>query len=263
MRVRVVTALLGWILLFGLIGLGGPWLFWLFIVILTLGGLWEYFSLAFPNRWKERTTGLVLGLLATLAVMLPLPNPGGYLALLLVGTFSFYLFFGGRLEERYQHLGWTVLGVIYVGYLFPHYGLIFNSLHGREWILFGLMVVMAGDTAAYIMGTALGRTRLWPEISPGKTVVGAVSSVIVAVGVGWCAAIFFSLNLLWWEAILLSLTLNILGQLGDLFESWIKRVFGAKDSGRLLPGHGGLLDRMDSLIFPGVFLTYYLKLLQP
>jgi len=90
-----------------------------------------------------------------------------------------------------------------------------------------------------------------------------VSSLVVSVLAGLLGASFLLFHMSWLEVVLLSMILSLLGQLGDLFESWIKRVFSVKDSGRLLPGHGGLLDRLDSLIFPVVFTTYYVRLLHP
>jgi phosphatidate cytidylyltransferase len=109
----------------------------------------------------------------------------------------------------------------------------------------------------------LGRKKLAPEISPGKTVEGAIGYVLGSILAGCLTGISLALGLNGWELALLSALLSILGQLGDLFESWIKRVFTVKDSGRLLPGHGGLLDRLDSLIFPAVFTTTYLKVFHP
>jgi phosphatidate cytidylyltransferase len=118
---------------------------------------------------------------------------------------------------------------------------------------------MTGDTTAYFIGRLFGVRKLAPEISPGKTVAGAWGYLFGAIVGGMLAAfaLFDSIN--WVEIAVLSVALSVLGQLGDLFESWIKRVFAVKDSGNLLPGHGGLLDRLDSLIFPAVFATAYLQ----
>ena len=124
------------------------------------------------------------------------------------------------------------------------------------WVL---AVIMSGDTMAYFIGRRFGARKLAPEISPGKTVAGIWGYVIGALIAGWLAALALFASIDWVEISILSVMLSILGQMGDLFESWIKRVFGVKDSGNLLPGHGGLLDRLDSLIFPAVFTTAYLQ----
>ncbi|HEX2929318.1 MAG TPA: phosphatidate cytidylyltransferase, partial [Candidatus Binatia bacterium] len=117
---------------------------------------------------------------------------------------------------------------------------------------------MVGDTAAYFVGRRLGSRKLAPQISPGKTVEGAWGYLAGALLAGLVSAKVLFGEVPWIEFLLLSLVLGILGQLGDLFESWIKRVFQTKDSGNFLPGHGGILDRLDSLIFPAVFTTTYL-----
>jgi phosphatidate cytidylyltransferase len=122
---------------------------------------------------------------------------------------------------------------------------------------------MMGDTAAYLTGTYFGKRKLAPEISPGKTVEGMLGYVVGSVMGGCLGASFLVTELGAIEVVALSGMLSLLGQIGDLFESLIKRVFAVKDSGGLLPGHGGLLDRLDSLIFPAVFATSYLKVFHP
>jgi len=181
------------------------------------------------------------------------------LGLLVVLFFSLYLFMAGKLEERLSRLAWTLLGGVYLGYLLPHWVLLFRMPHGRAWVFFVLLVIMMGDTIAYFVGSRLGTRKLVPDISPGKTVEGALGYVAGSLIGGYLGARFLITELGVMEAIGLSAMLSILGQIGDLFESLIKRVFAVKDSSSLLPGHGGLLDRLDSLIFPAVFATTYLK----
>ncbi len=265
MGARVITALLGLPLLVLLVAFGHRWhLFSLFIFIFTLGALGEYFCMAFPDQRKERFLGIGFGLLVSLVFFIPaVAEPRLLLALMLAGLFSSYLFFSGDLEDRYQHLGWTLLGVLYIGFLFPHFVLIHRGPQGVQWIFWLLLVVFLSDTAAYFTGMALGKRKLYPQISPGKTVEGAIGAVLISVLVGTLGARLLLPNLTWFEVVLLSLVVGLLAQVGDLVESWIKRAFSVKDSGRLLPGHGGLLDRIDSLIFPAVFITYYTQLLYP
>lgn len=265
MRARVITALLGLPLLVLLVAFGRAWhLFSLFIFILTLGALGEYFCMAFPDQRKERFLGIGFGILVSLVVFQPeVAEPGLFLALVLVGLVSSYLLFSGDLEDKFQHLGWTLLGVLYVGFLFPHFVLIHRGPQGVQWVFWLFLVVFLSDTAAYVTGMALGKRKLYPQVSPGKTVEGAIGALLISVLVGTLGARFLLPNLTWFEAVLLSLVVGLLAQVGDLVESWIKRVFSVKDSGRLLPGHGGLLDRIDSLIFPAVFIAYYTRLIYP
>jgi phosphatidate cytidylyltransferase len=130
-------------------------------------------------------------------------------------------------------------------------------------VFFVLLVIMMGDTAAYLVGNYFGKRKLVPEISPGKTVEGMLGYVTGSVLGGCLGASFLVTELGAIEVVAVSGILSLLGQIGDLFESSIKRVFAVKDSGTLLPGHGGVLDRLDSLIFPAVFATSYLKVFHP
>jgi phosphatidate cytidylyltransferase len=98
-------------------------------------------------------------------------------------------------------------------------------------------------------------------VSPNKTVEGAVASTVASLTAGVVTGYFLLPAYSWFELAGIALVMSVLGQVGDLFESWIKRVFAVKDSGSILPGHGGLLDRLDSLIFPLVFITYYARFL--
>ena len=118
---------------------------------------------------------------------------------------------------------------------------------------------MAGDTAAYFVGRRFGVRKLAPEISPGKTWAGAWGYMAGGLIVGVLAAQFLFAKHPFLEIVALALLLATLGQVGDLFESLLKRVFNVKDSSSLVPGHGGILDRLDSLIFPAVFANAYLK----
>jgi phosphatidate cytidylyltransferase len=127
-------------------------------------------------------------------------------------------------------------------------------------LLFALAINWAGDTAAYYAGRAFGKHKLAPIVSPGKSWEGAVASVLGSVLFGVVYLEYFVKNLSWWQIVILAVAGNIAGQFGDLAESAIKRGAGVKDSGNLLPGHGGMLDRVDSSLFtlPVVYALYLL-----
>ena len=260
LRSRVITALVGIPLLILLVGWAPPWLFVTLFFSIVIGGLREYFVMAFPGRGKQQFLGIVFGIcfssLLLLTKFLALELGLGVLLLFFLST---YLFMEGRLEERLIRLAWSLLGALYLGYLLPHWVLLFGLFRGRAWIFFVLSVIMTGDTVAYVVGRRFGTRKLAPEISPGKTVEGALSYVAGSMVAGFIGAKLLITELAWLELVALAGALSVLGQIGDLFESWIKRVFAVKDSGNLLPGHGGLLDRLDSLIFPAVFTTTYLR----
>jgi phosphatidate cytidylyltransferase len=264
LKARLLTGLVGIPLLIVIIGWGDPWLFHGFFLLITVGALREYFAMGFPGRPHDQMIGIAFGLAVSSIVFFPQLTPGDMvLAPLLVLILSIYLFMHGPIEERLARLAWTLLGSLYLGYLLPHWSSLFRLPHGRAWVFFVLVVIMAGDICAYFVGRRFGTKKLAPEISPGKTVEGALGYVLGSVSAGCLTGISLAVGLSWLELAMLSGLLSVLGQVGDLFESWIKRAFAVKDSGRLLPGHGGLLDRLDSLIFPAVFTTTYLKVFHP
>jgi phosphatidate cytidylyltransferase len=258
---RLLTAFVAVPVLVWAIGWGGPRLFSCLVFFGVLVALWEYHHIAFPSAFREQTVGILAGAVLAAAVLLyDSAGAAPWLAAVSASLFLIHLFFGASLVERFNHLCWTLLGAIYLGYFLPHAALVYRLHDGVQWIFFTLIVVMIGDTAAYVVGKSIGKTKLYPEISPGKTVEGAVGSTAASLVAGAVAGYYFLPSYSWLELVGVSLIMSVLGQLGDLFESWIKRVFGVKDSSELLPGHGGLLDRLDSLIFPLVFVAYYTRI---
>ena len=127
---------------------------------------------------------------------------------------------------------------------------------GRDWMLLGILVTFAVDTGSYFTGRAIGRTPLAPRISPKKTREGVVGGAVSAVVAAIALAAIFDLPIAIWQSALLGLAMTATGVAGDLFESWIKRRAGVKDSGRLIPGHGGILDRIASLA-PNIAVVYW------
>jgi len=153
---------------------------------------------------------------------------------------------------------WMMGGILYVGWLLSL--LVTLRLEaGRDWVFLALFATFGSDTAAYFIGKAFGRHKLAPQISPGKTWEGAIAGVYG----GIIISLLFTLDtplqlpLGYGQAVLLGVLISIFGQLGDLVESLLKRNFGVKDSGSMMPGHGGLLDRMDSVVFAGAVVYLY------
>lgn len=144
---------------------------------------------------------------------------------------------------------WRPAGVLYASVF--GIGLLLLRLSptdGLQAVLLIVLVVAATDTFAYIIGKAVGGARLWPTLSPGKTWAGAIGGLAGGIVVGIIAAQVMGIAL-GLPLLLVIAGLSVTSQVGDLFESWVKRQFGAKDSGRLIPGHGGLMDRVDGLVF--------------
>lgn len=261
LKSRITTAAIGIPLLIGWVGWSPPWLFSIIFFALTVAALHEYFVMAFPGRWKEQWLGILFGIGLSAAIFLAAwIDPLMAIDIALLAGFTTCMFSAGMLPDRLHRLWVVLLGGVYLGYFLPHWVLLFQA--GRAWVFWVLVVIMVGDTFAYFVGRRWGGRKLAPAISPAKTVAGAVGYSVGAMITGVVGAYFLD-TIGWREALTLALLLSILGQIGDLFESWIKRVFAVKDSGDLLPGHGGLLDRFDSLIFPAVFTTAYLKVFHP
>ena len=262
LRSRTITGTVAIPILIFVIGWGHPSLVYGCFLALTIGALREYFAIVFPEDRSKQAIGVAFGILLSVLIILPERVAVQFLiGPLLIVLFSTYLLMSGGLHDRLLRLSWTILGGLYIGLLFPQWILLFRLPHGRSLVFYVLAVIMSGDTCAYFVGRRFGRRKLAPVISPGKTVEGAIGYVFGSVLGGVMAGIFLMTDLAGIEIVLLSAVLSILGQVGDLFESWIKRVFTVKDSGTLLPGHGGLLDRLDSLIFPAVVTTTYIHVM--
>ncbi len=264
LKARLGTGFVAIPLLVLLVGWGSPWLFAAVFFIVTVAALREFFVMTLPGRSMEQLLGVVFG--SVLSLLLFFPGITGVefaLSIGLILVFLLYVFTEGQLKEKLIRLAWTLVGALYLGYLLPHWVVLFRMPRGRDWVFLVLLVIMTGDTTAYFIGKRFGAKKLAPKISPGKTVEGAWAYLGGSAVAGVLGAVFLMRELTWPEALLLSIILSVLGQLGDLFESWIKRAAAVKDSGAWFPGHGGLLDRLDSLIFPAVFTSLYLKVFHP
>jgi phosphatidate cytidylyltransferase len=152
-------------------------------------------------------------------------------------------------------------GVFYVGGLLCALPLLHRDV-GREWVVLAIALTFANDTGAYFVGRAVGKHKLAPAISPGKTWEGAFGGLAASLAVAFAVRATLIPSLTAGDALLIGAPAAILGPTGDLLESLLKRSVGAKDSGRLLPGHGGMLDRVDALLFVGAYVHLYSTLLR-
>lgn len=154
---------------------------------------------------------------------------------------------------------WTVIGIIFIGWMLGIYVGLRGFQDGRNWVLFALFLTFAYDTAAFFTGRSFGRHKMAPHISPGKTWEGAVGGTVGAILISLLFTLStpFGLPIAWYHALIMAVMVSVFGQTGDLIESAFKRYTGVKDSGHALPGHGGFLDRIDSLIFAGLVVYCY------
>jgi len=164
----------------------------------------------------------------------------------------------GEIPGAGARLGLAILGLVYVGGLTAPLGLLHRLLpDGPRWVLTAIGATFANDTGAYFAGRALGRHKLYPKISPGKTVEGAFGGLAASIGALFLFRATFFSALTVADCLLVAIPAAVLGPIGDLVESMLKRSAGFKDSGHLIPGHGGLLDRLDALLFVSAWVYAY------
>lgn len=154
----------------------------------------------------------------------------------------------GEMEATLRRTTLCVLGVLYVGGPISLAVALRGMPGGKGFILLACGIVWVGDTAAFYVGSSLGRHPLAPHVSPKKSVEGSVAGLIASIGAAWVFANAFGIPLTFVSSLLLGIAIGGAGQIGDLIESMLKRAFQVKDTGHLIPGHGGMLDRIDSLL---------------
>lgn len=256
---RIVTALVLLPVVLVLVWMGDrTWLFLLGVLPFALLALWEYLELV--DRAGSAPVRLPVYLVALGVLLVGAYVPAHLLAAIVGGSLLLFVFTIAGREMTAEVLPASAAGTFGLLYVAVPFALLLDLRAGEQgrWIvLYLLLLVWAGDTAAYFAGRALGRHKLAPRLSPGKTVEGTVASLLASVAVG------FWLFHRWFDsfeaahALLLPLVVNIAAQFGDLAESALKRGAGVKDSSALFPGHGGVLDRVDSLLFAVPVVWYY------
>jgi phosphatidate cytidylyltransferase len=174
----------------------------------------------------------------------------------MLGYFLYYLLKYEQFPQLLPELALSCLGLLYVPYLLGHFFWLWQLPQGRFWLLWFLLVIFAGDTGAYYCGRWFGVKKLYPQVSPGKTVAGSLGGLAASLVAGIGFSLWLPLGASLPMLIGLALLAAVIGQFGDLFESMLKRRAQVKDASSILPGHGGLLDRLDSLCFTGPILFY-------
>ena len=243
-----------------LIALGPPVVFTLMVVIATFFGLREFYNLALPHSKKiERFIGISLGIILSLIITYgdaKVVSP--FVVLLLLILSLLFMATSKNLSSTISNIGITFFGIFYVGFLLSHVSLIRNMEDGRLWALFLMVTVWAGDIFALFSGSLFGKHKLYPKISPNKTYEGLAGAIVGSIIVALAFTLLFTPGFAKGPCILLAFGMGILGQIGDFTESMLKRSAQVKDSGSLIPGHGGMLDRLDSFLFSAPFLHYSL-----
>ncbi|HEY3174354.1 MAG TPA: phosphatidate cytidylyltransferase [Candidatus Polarisedimenticolia bacterium] len=263
---RIATSLVGLPILFMIIKYLPPVGFLVVVAVSVVLGSYEFYAIAERKGLKpHKVLGAALGvaaaytffdgrvgttdILCAAALLVPLAS-------LVRGREG-----GERLEGALGGIAATFFAILFVGLLMGYsIGLLSDgSERGRDLTVLLFWVVWLSDAGAYAVGSLWGRHKLMPHVSPGKTVEGAIGALVIAVAASFAAKAWFFRKLSMEDALSLGLLLGLSGMAGDLAESLLKRSAAVKDSGWLFPGHGGMLDRADSLLFAAPVLFYYQK----
>lgn len=259
--VRIISGAVMAAVVLALVLYGPEYAIWAAIVVVGGIALWEFREVSDKMgyrapSWLIFPLGVYFAFSGTLLKQIDLPL---VLSLALVGGLAVFLFLPGSREG----LGRWALGLggaIYIGMPFNYYLLLLHGDTGRLWLLFTLMAAVLSDIGALVVGMAAGRTPFFASISPKKTLEGAFAGVLLAALVMLLGELV-GLRVGTWQAILIGLAIGVSAEAGDLVESQMKRVAGVKDSSNLIPGHGGVLDRIDSILFPPIVVFVLARLL--
>ena len=264
---RIATAVVLLPLVVWLLLVGG-WPFALLLGVASALCAVELNRLPVPNGERRPPwAGLVASALAAFLIPLTaggaMPGPAAILAALVVVAFVDSLLFERQLPRAPLRVGLAVLGAAYPGLALASLAQLRSADQGLGWIALCLAGTWANDTGAYFAGRTLGRRKLYPRISPSKTWEGAIGGLIASIAGALVVRAFLLPTVPWAAAAAIGAGCGILGPLGDLSESMLKRAFDKKDSSQILPGHGGLLDRIDALLFNAPFVWLCARILQP
>ena len=260
LMVRILSA---FVILGAVIGLVLLGLYGVYVLVIVLGGLalWEFYGLS--DRMGSRAPAWLLfplgAFFAFSGTVLKEVDVTLVLALALVGGLGAFLFLPGR-RQGLSRWAMGLAGALYIGMPFNFYLLLYTSKpNGLVWTLFTIFAVVVSDAAALLVGSRIGRHPFFTTISPNKTVEGAIAGVVgamIVMLIGVSAVLGHSPL----HGLLLGVLVGTSAEVGDLVESQMKRIAEVKDSSRLIPGHGGVLDRIDSILFPPILVYFYVML---
>ena len=271
MASRLISAIVGVPLVMGAVWAGLPWLSLLAAVLASLGAL-EFYRMA---KRREAQPAVFLGVAWALSFIVGghadgWPTPwvalGGAVVTLFWHQLSrlirLPLFAKGAsvtrgFKEALLDWAYTAAGAFYMGWTLSLFLILREEPMGFDWVLLVLLGTFATDTGAFSTGRTLGRKALAPRVSPGKTWEGAIGGFLFGAGTVLALAFWLELLISTWEGAVLGALVGVSAQAGDLVESLVKRTSGVKDSGSLIPGHGGILDRLDSVVFVIVVVYHF------
>lgn len=237
---------------------GGTLLFACLLALLSAIGVAEFYRMSLPERKLELRLAALAG---SALIFIPLAGNDKLIlsgiGLLFVGFSLLFLFRLRTIDTAAREISYALLAFLYIPFMLMHLLQLRQTPYGIQWLFVIMLIVMTNDSAAYYTGGAFGKHRLYPQVSPKKSVEGAAGGLIGSLCGVLLAKFTFFPQLSFKDAVLTALIVGVVGQAGDLFESLLKRSFGVKDSGTIIPGHGGVLDRLDSILFAAPVTYYY------
>lgn len=265
LALRALTAVVALPLVGALIAWREPLGFGLFVLLVAALALTEYAGMTLPAAPRRlRVAVVVIGVGLSAGLYLHPPLALVWMLAAFVAVSAAVLLTPGEIPGAAARLGLAAFGVFYLGTLTAPLALLHrDAANGALWVAVVIVATFANDTGAYFAGRSLGRHKLYPAISPGKTVEGAVGGLVASVGVLLALRALVAHSLTVADCLWVAIPGSVLGPVGDLVESMLKRASGVKDSGRLLPGHGGMLDRIDALLFVAAWVYAYAVHIRP
>jgi len=271
---RVIVAVVGIPVLLSAAFLGPNWVLWLCVLLTATIGAWACLRMTLQRDFRLDGVVGVLSVSLMLSALYWLDTPlaiAGTLFGVTVAIFGATLVSLRNVEESARRLGAVFSGLVYITVMFGGYTYLIKATprgavaeFQAGWFLFPMFVVWAGDTGAYFVGRAFGKRKLAPRVSPGKSWEGAIGGLAASVLGAFVASWILPLPAIpAWLVVTMAVPAAVLGQMGDLCESLIKRATGFKDSSKILYGHGGMLDRVDALMFASPWILIARELWLP
>jgi phosphatidate cytidylyltransferase len=256
LRQRILTAIVIIPLSILVIWFGNPW-FGLIMALFALFGSLEFYRLASSLTIKPLSYfGVAVVLLLVLSPFCSITMIKPLIITIAIIISLIWLLFRSLKTNAFNNWAWTMAGILFIGWTLSYWIEIRDLEFGRYWVFWIFTVIVVNDVCALFIGKALGKHPLALSVSPKKTWEGAIGGLVTGIIVSVIFGSFSPVVISWWQMIILGLVICLLAQLGDLVESLLKRNTDVKDSGKLLPGHGGSLDRLDSFFFTGPVLFY-------
>jgi phosphatidate cytidylyltransferase len=256
LRKRVLTGVVGGVALLTLLIFGGRLGIFFLATCLSLGMVLEFTEITFslPDRIEKRYVLLTLTWFLALVNLIASQVEYQLLIISFILLFGYFLFTAKKYENQefsihFKELMYSIFALIYLVFIPTFFQRIYEFPSGLKWTILFLLIVWSGDTCAYFTGKKYGKHKLYSKISPKKTWEGAAGGLAAGLVITILYKLLCFSAMSWWAALFLPVFVGAVAQVGDLCESFFKRAFDKKDSGSILPGHGGFLDRFDGVVF--------------